>query len=72
MYKGNLTKQEAYKLLLEGHKVCREGFSSDEYLYMERGVIKSEEGYDFSEWWLVIEPTMYKQDDKTFYLYKGD
>ena len=70
MYKGNLTKQEAYDLMMKGHKVWREGFSSEEYLYMDRvGKIKSEEGYNFAEWWNQIEPTMHKTDDKTFYLF---
>jgi hypothetical protein len=70
MYKGNLTKEQAYQLMIEGKKVCREGFSSKEYVCIIDGHIKDESGYYFEEWWTDIEPTMHKTDDKTFYLFK--
>ena len=71
MVKGNMTKDQAYKALLEGKKVCRSGFSRDEYIYMEGQTIKSEEGYNFNGWWRDIEPTFWKSDDNLdWYLFK--
>jgi hypothetical protein len=74
MYKGDLTKEEALKAMEKGEKVCREGFSPKEYVWIDdAGKIRSEEGYYFNDWWYEIEPTMdkFNTDDKTFYLYKG-
>ena len=60
MFAGNLTKPEALKAIVYGHKVSREYFSSEEYIYMEKetGIILSEEGYNFRDWWENIEPTI--------------
>jgi hypothetical protein len=59
MIKGNLTKSEALTAMRDGHKVLREYFSSEEYVFMnESGTIMSEDGYNFEEWWKNIEPTI--------------
>lgn len=73
MYKGNLTKKEALELLKQGKKVCREGFSSKEYIYMDGNTLKFEDGVYVMEWWRKIEPTFSQPEDgKAWYLYKED
>jgi hypothetical protein len=47
---------EARKAMEQGHKVIHNYFSTFEYLYMVDGVIRSEEGYDFSIWFYAGDP----------------
>lgn len=60
MKSGKMTKKEALEAMKQGHKVTREFFSGDEYIYLDSdtGHIMSEDGYDFNEWWIKIEPTI--------------
>jgi hypothetical protein len=47
----DLTRDQALAMMRAGYKVTHRYFCSDEYLYMEHGIIHSEEGYDFTEGW---------------------
>ena len=44
------SKNWALIMMLLGHKVRNEYFTSDEYLHMVDGVITSEDGYNFENW----------------------
>jgi hypothetical protein len=46
-----MTREMAYQAMLEGEKIHHRYFSSNEYLRIKNGVILSEEGYNFNEWW---------------------
>ena len=77
MYKGNLTKNEAYKCMLEGKKVGREYFGSNEYIEIRdtkhpRTTMYFEDDISaYPEWWGRIEPTFSKSDDgKDWYVWK--
>ena len=39
-----------------GHKVAHRYFANDEYLHMVNGIIMSEDGYDFRDWFNNIGP----------------
>jgi hypothetical protein len=47
----NMTKQEALVALMQGKKITHEYFGSSEYLYMEYGIIRTEEKYSFDQAW---------------------
>ena len=77
MYKGNLTKLEAFKEMLNGKKIGREYFGSNEYveirdpeegcntMYFEGGVKA------YPEWWDRIEPTFSQPEDgKAWYVWR--
>ncbi|NCC17207.1 MAG: hypothetical protein EOM28_12960 [Clostridia bacterium] len=50
-----MTKDEALEKMKQGFKVSNQYFTSDEFLYMkENGVIMSEDGYNFNEWFFNI------------------
>lgn len=50
-----MTKDEALAKMKQGFKVSNEYFTSDEFLYMkENGVIMSEDGYNFNDWFFNI------------------
>lgn len=61
--KGSMTKEQALEALKEGKKVGRTLFSSNEYIYMDGGVMRFEDGVYVSEWWNEIEPTFHKSED---------
>ena len=46
----NITKEEAYNLMLEGHKIAHEGYTNDEYLYIIGGTIYDENGYNMGNY----------------------
>lgn len=69
MKKENLTKDEALSFMIKGYKVSREYFDSDEYIHMEDGIIYSEEGYDFRDWWDNIEPNIPKTSNTPWRIY---
>lgn len=46
-----MTKDEAIIAMKSGQKVTHEYFSSNEYLYIEYDIIRTEEGYDFDHEW---------------------
>ncbi len=65
-----LSKNEALKAMQEGHKVTREYFSSEEYIYINSmGHIMSEDGVPFENWWVNIEPTIPKTTDTPWRIY---
>jgi len=41
----NLTKEEAYQLMEQGHKIAHKYYEDDEFIYMKDGVIFDENGY---------------------------
>lgn len=43
-------KAWAFSMMLQGHKVSNQYFTDDEYLHMVNGVITSEDGYNFEDW----------------------
>lgn len=51
----DLTKQQAYKLMEQGHKIAHEYYADDEFLHMKQGVIYDEKGYrmgsKYDEFW---------------------
>lgn len=50
-----MTKDEALEKMKQGFKVSNQYFTSDEFLYMkENGVIMSEDGYNFNDWFFNI------------------
>lgn len=50
-----MTKDEALGKMKQGFKVSNQYFTSDEFLYMnENGVIMSEDGYNFNDWFFNI------------------
>lgn len=49
-----MTKDEALEKMKQGFKVSNEYFTSDEFLYMKNGVIMSEDGYNFNDWFFNI------------------
>ena len=50
-----MTKDEAQAKMKQGFKVSNQYFTSDEFLYMkENGVIMSEDGYNFNDWFFNI------------------
>lgn len=51
-----MTKDEALEKMKQGFKVSNEYFTSDEFLYMKNGVITSEDGYNFNDWFFNIRP----------------
>ncbi len=71
MIAGNLTKKEALIAMQNGHKVTREYFGKDEFLHMPYGsCIMSEEGYNFTDWWRNIEPTLMTRNNKPWRILK--
>lgn len=44
------SKTWALSMMILGHKVRNQYFTSDEYLHMVDGVITSEDGYNFETW----------------------
>ena len=40
-----ITKEQAYNLMLDGHKIAHEYYLDDEYLYMIGSIIYDESGY---------------------------
>ena len=42
---SNVSKEEAYKLMEQGHKITHEYYTDEEYLCMKNGVIYDESGY---------------------------
>lgn len=67
----NLTKAEALQAMKDGNKVTREYFSSDEYIYinLDTRLIQSEDGFNFTEWWVDTEPTIPKTDEKCWNIF---
>ena len=58
-----MDRQEALKAMQAGHKVANQYFTNDEYLHMVNGIIMSEDGYDFRDWFNIIKPSEeWKQD----------
>lgn len=58
-----MNREEALKAMMTGHKVTHKYFTPDEYLHMVAGIIMSEDGYDFRDWFYVIyRDTEWKQD----------
>ena len=51
-----MTKDEAQAKMKQGFKVRQEYFTSEEFLYLENGVIMSEDGYNFNDWFFKITP----------------
>lgn len=49
-----MTKDEALEKMKQGFKVSNEYFTSEEFLFMKNGVITSEDGYNFNNWFNVI------------------
>ncbi|EDV1300498.1 hypothetical protein AAC69_002584 [Salmonella enterica subsp. enterica serovar Hadar] len=50
-----MTKDEALEKMKQGFKVSNQYFTSNEFLYMkENGVIMSEDGYNFNDWFFNI------------------
>lgn len=47
---SGLTKEQAYNLMLEGHKICHEYYADDEYLYMMGSIIYDENGYNMGNY----------------------
>ena len=45
-----MTREEALEKMKQGFKITNEYFTSEEYLHMVDGVIRSEDGYNFDEW----------------------
>jgi hypothetical protein len=47
-----MSKTEMFAMLLSGFKMTHDYFQNNEYLYMEDGVIKTEDGYEITpEFW---------------------
>lgn len=62
-----ITKEEALTALKEGRKVTRQYFGKDEHIWMdESGTIRSEEGYDFTDWWYDVEPNIQGTNKKVW------
>lgn len=74
MTKGNMTKKEALDAMKAGHKVTREYFGVDEYIFidMDAGCIRSEDGYCFDEWWTEVEPTIPTVSNTPWKIYQED
>lgn len=55
----DITKAEAYELMLKGHKIRHRYYEPHEYLYMQHGMIYTEEGYPMGggegNFWRVIQ-----------------
>lgn len=51
-----MTKDEALEKMKQGFKVRQEYFTSEEYLHIVDGVITSEDGYNFNDWFHRITP----------------
>lgn len=55
----SISKEEAYKLMEQGHKIAHDYYSDDEFLRMKDGVIYDENGYRMgtkdSEFWSKIQ-----------------
>lgn len=50
-----MTKDEALGKMKQGFKVRQEYFTSEEFLYIDKhGVIMSEDGYKFNDWFFSI------------------
>lgn len=64
-----MTKDEALEKMKQGFKVSNQYFTSDEFLYMkENGVIMSEDGYNFNDWFFNIRKgEEWKLDDWSVY-----
>lgn len=45
-----MNKDEAFRAMIHGHKVANVNFTDDEYLHIKGGIILSEDGYDFRDW----------------------
>ena len=45
-----ITKEQAYTLMLEGHKIAHKYYADDEYLYMIGGTIYDENGYNMGNY----------------------
>lgn len=69
-----MNKQEAYQAMLEGYTIRNEYYTSEEWLRIENGEIKTEEGYTMPihdwntyqdpehkyEWEIVVDPHLTK------------
>lgn len=51
-----MNREEALKAMLSGHKVANVNFTPDEYLHMVNGIVMSEDGYDFRDWFFITKP----------------
>ena len=55
----NVSKEEAFKLMEQGNKICHDYYDDDEYLYMRNSVIYDENGYRMGrksgEFWAKIQ-----------------
>lgn len=68
-----MNKSEALQAMKEGHKVSREYFSSDEYIFInDMGHIMSEDGIPFEDWWVNIEPKIGKSSEDCWSIFRGD
>ena len=54
----DMTKEEALVAIKKGHKVTREYFSPEEYIYMDGNTLRFEDGVYVQEWWQKIEPDL--------------
>jgi hypothetical protein len=54
-----VSKEDAYELMMQGHKIRHEYYTDDEYLYMKNGIIYDENeyrmGYGHEEFWQRIQ-----------------
>lgn len=48
-----LTRDEAYRAMQEGKKIAHSSFAYKEFLHMPDSVVRDEEGYDFTDGWLI-------------------
>lgn len=55
-----MNKSEAYQAMEKGNKITHRFFIDNEYLHMVKGIARSEEGYNFEEWW--EDEVEWKQD----------
>lgn len=54
---------EAHNCMEQGFKITHETFTVEEFLYIDdRGVIRDEKGYDFTEGWISRLETPYFAD----------
>ena len=51
-----MNKEQAHKAMMNGHKVAHIYFTDDEYLHIKDGVITSEDGCNFEDWFSRINP----------------
>jgi len=55
----DITKEEAYQLMLKGHSISHEYYTDDEYLYMKGLTIYGDNGYNMGDkqgkFWSIIQ-----------------